>query len=70
MAELILKTCGFGGVRLVPIPTSEAGRIAVRPAFSALDTSRYSGLTGVRPRPWQVALVEYLGDDRGGAPGA
>ncbi len=68
MAELILKTCGFSGVRLLPIPTSEAGRIAVRPAFSALDTSRYARLTGERPRPWQAALVDYLGEDPRGAP--
>ena len=70
MAEQILKVCGFGNVQLVPIPTSEAGRIAVRPSYSALDTTLYSRLTGETPRPWQGALVEYLGADHGVAEGA
>jgi len=70
MAELILKACGFRGVRLEPIATSETGRIAQRPSYSALDTTRYSRLTGETPRPWQAALLEYLGADRGAAAGA
>ena len=67
MAGLILRTCGFNDVPLVPIPSAEAGRIAVRPSYSALDTSRYSRLTGETPRPWQEALIEYLRDGRGAA---
>lgn len=70
MARLILRTCGFHDVPLVPMPTSEAGRIAVRPSYSALDTSRYSRLTGETPRPWQEALIEYLRGGRGAAVGA
>ncbi len=70
MAGLILRTCGFHDVPLVPIPTSDAGRIAVRPSYSALDTSRYTRLTGETPRPWQEALIEYLRDGPGAAAGA
>lgn len=61
MARFILKAGGFRGVRLEPIKTGEAGRIAVRPACSALDTARYTRLTGETPRTWQEALRDYLG---------
>jgi dTDP-4-dehydrorhamnose reductase len=61
LAREILETCGFGASELKAIATGEAGRIAVRPAYSALDTSRYSRLAGESPRPWQEALHEHLG---------
>ncbi len=61
MARFILEAGGFRGVRLEPIKTGEAGRIAVRPACSALDTARYTRLTGETPRTWQEALRDYLG---------
>jgi dTDP-4-dehydrorhamnose reductase len=64
MAREILAAGGHGGCRLEAITTAEAGRIAVRPAYSALDTSRYERLTGRSPRPWQAALREYLGTER------
>lgn len=61
MARFILDVAGFRDVALEPIKTAEAGRIAIRPAFSALDVTRYTGLTGQTPRTWQEALREYLG---------
>ncbi len=64
LARAVLAATGLGAVRLEPIRTEEAGRIAVRPAFSALDTSRYTCLTGVSPRPWPEALRDYLGAAR------
>jgi dTDP-4-dehydrorhamnose reductase len=64
LARAVLAGAGLGAVRLEPIKTQEAGRIAVRPAFSALDTSRYMRLTGVPPRPWLEALRDYLGAAR------
>lgn len=33
---------------------------AVRPEFTAFDTTKYQELSGVTPRPWQDALQEYL----------
>ncbi len=50
------------------ITTSEAGRLAARPASSALDTALYTRLTGERPRAWPEALRQYLtqGADRTG----
>ena len=65
MARFILDAGGFRGVGLEAIRTGEAGRIAVRPAFSALDTARYVRLTGEAPRPWQEALRDYLGASPG-----
>jgi dTDP-4-dehydrorhamnose reductase len=61
LAGEILAIGGFDTVRLEAITTAEAGRVAVRPAYSALETRRYTGLTGVPPRPWQEALRDYMG---------
>jgi dTDP-4-dehydrorhamnose reductase len=33
---------------------------AARPAYSALDTRRFTELTGKRPRTWEAALAEYV----------
>jgi dTDP-4-dehydrorhamnose reductase len=61
LARETLAIGGFDAVRLEAITTAEAGRIAVRPAYSALDTRRYTGLTGASPRSWQEALRDYIG---------
>ena len=34
--------------------------IAARPPHTALDTTKFQILTGIRPRPWQDALEAYL----------
>jgi dTDP-4-dehydrorhamnose reductase len=34
--------------------------IAARPPYTALDTSLFASLSGVKPRPWQEALGCYL----------
>ncbi|HKY32925.1 MAG TPA: dTDP-4-dehydrorhamnose reductase [Candidatus Polarisedimenticolia bacterium] len=59
LAEML----GLPASRLVPLPddlwTEDA---APRPAFSALDPSRYAELTGERPRPWRDTLAEYVAE--------
>ncbi|HYS05981.1 MAG TPA: dTDP-4-dehydrorhamnose reductase [Candidatus Dormibacteraeota bacterium] len=70
LAREILAAGGSGTGELKAITTGEAGRIAVRPAYSALDTSLYSRLTGQSPRAWQEALRDYLAAEprRSGGP--
>lgn len=46
-----------------PIPTSEWPQKAVRPAYSVLDTARYTSLTGKTMRPWVQALQDYVFTD-------
>lgn len=47
-------------VEVEAITTSEYGAVAPRPAYSALDTSKYHALPGVPPMPsWQQALNDY-----------
>ncbi len=43
-----------------PMPMAEAGQVALRPAYSALDTARFEAAVGEAPRPWQAALDEHL----------
>ncbi|HKN48126.1 MAG TPA: dTDP-4-dehydrorhamnose reductase [Candidatus Polarisedimenticolia bacterium] len=65
MAGSILQILRAETVRLEAITTADAGRIAVRPAFSALDTGLYERLTGDVPRPWEKALRHYLDPEKG-----
>jgi len=67
LAAAVLRFLRLASVRLEPILTDEAGRLAVRPAYSALSTALYTRLTGRTPRPWASALQAYLGDDTPGA---
>lgn len=60
LAAAILRALRLTSVRLEPIRTDEAGRLAARPPYSALDTALYTRLTGRTPRPWHAALVDYL----------
>ena len=43
-----------------PIPSSEYPQKALRPAYSVLETSRLTEVTGVSPRPWPTALADYI----------
>jgi dTDP-4-dehydrorhamnose reductase len=60
LAGAILAILGGPAPPLRPISTDDAGRLAVRPAHSALDTTLFHRLTGTVPRPWREALEEYL----------
>ena len=43
-----------------PIPSSEWPQRAKRPAYSVLSANRLAEVAGIRPRPWQEALHDYL----------
>jgi dTDP-4-dehydrorhamnose reductase len=47
-------------VEVLPVSTVEVPRPAPRPAYSALDTSRFEQLTGRRVEAWGWGLAEYL----------
>ena len=62
LAGAALEAAGLRGrVRLEPVRTVVPPGGTARPASSVLDTSLYTRLTGVTPRPWKEALEDYLG---------
>ncbi|MBN1652781.1 MAG: dTDP-4-dehydrorhamnose reductase [Deltaproteobacteria bacterium] len=46
--------------RIEPVKTSAFPRLAVRPLYSVLATDRITAVLGVTPRPWQLAVRDYL----------
>ncbi len=59
LAAEAIRLVGLGGqVQLDERPPSADGPL--RPVYSALDTSRYTEITGRTMRPWRAALQEYL----------
>jgi len=46
--------------RVDPISSAQWPQKAKRPPFSVLDTGRLTRVTGLVPRPWPLALREYL----------
>jgi dTDP-4-dehydrorhamnose reductase len=59
-ARAILELAGMSGVKVNEITSDRLERRAPRPPFSALDGSRYAGLTGAPMRHWREALAEYI----------
>ncbi len=58
-ASEILKCQGLRR-EIIPMPTPAKNKVAQRPAYSVLNTSKLTA-TGVRPMsPWQEALAAYL----------
>lgn len=47
-------------IRLEPIGMAQMNFAARRPPFSALDNSKYKMTFGLRLRPWQKAVKEYI----------
>ncbi|MBD3379107.1 MAG: dTDP-4-dehydrorhamnose reductase [Candidatus Omnitrophica bacterium] len=57
----IIEKCGLSeSVRIERVSSRELGRPAARPAFSVMDTSRFSAVSGKKLRPWEEALDEYI----------
>lgn len=46
-----------------PIPSVEWPQKAIRPANSVLDNSKLANFLGQKPRPWPVALRDYIFGD-------
>ncbi len=59
-ARRILKGRNFSRNKVIPVSSAELGRPAKRPANSLLDCRYFGQLTGIRMRPWEEALAEYL----------
>lgn len=59
-ARAILELGGISGVSVNEITSERLSRPAPRPPFSALDGSRYAGLTGAPMRQWRAAVGEYI----------
>jgi dTDP-4-dehydrorhamnose reductase len=63
-AEAIVQGGGYPQVRIAPITTPEAGRLARRPAYSVLENRRLAE-SQLRALPhWTVGLAEYLAEGR------
>ena len=45
---------------ITPVASKDYPQKAVRPAFSALDTARFTEVTGIMPRSWPQALADYI----------
>src|SRR5690349_10058179 len=56
----ILEELRLDSVVLEPCSSAEFPRPAVRPAYSALDSSKLAGLRGRSLGPWRAALAAYL----------
>lgn len=63
--ELAAEAAALAEVRCAihAIPSAEYPQKARRPAYSVLDSSRYTQTTGLTPRPWTQALRDYIFKD-------
>lgn len=48
--------------QISPVKSVDFPTPAKRPLYSVLDTSRYTLLTSIQPRPWTIAAEEFLRD--------
>jgi len=58
--QAILMLSEHPDVRVLPIDSGQLDRPAARPAYSALDTTKYERLIGRRVRHFGEALLDYL----------
>ncbi len=62
-ALTVATHCGviFQAKEVLPIPMVSLSRFAAkRPIYTAMDTTRFSNLTGLRPRAWQSAVEDFV----------
>ena len=59
LASEALMCAGLSS-RVNPVSSGEYPQKARRPSYSVLDTSKFSMVTGITPRPWVHALREYV----------
>ncbi|MDQ6893297.1 MAG: dTDP-4-dehydrorhamnose reductase [Acidobacteriota bacterium] len=59
-AQAIVDLAGRTETRVVAVDSASLGRPAKRPAYSALDTTRFEKKTGLPVRTWKEALADYL----------
>jgi len=57
--EEIVRASGLTAA-VLPIPSSQYPQKARRPAFSKMDISDFTRMTGHTPRHWKEALLDYL----------
>jgi dTDP-4-dehydrorhamnose reductase len=62
-AQEVLRQAGRGSVRVTPITTAQAARLAKRPAYSVLSPASLQA-HGITLRSWQAATAAYLQDLR------
>ena len=64
----ILEIIGYQFDSIMPVSSTEWPSLATRPAYSSLSTKKFQQLTGILPRDWEYALLEYLTDLPGREP--
>lgn len=52
-------------IEVVPVTSAEFKRPAPRPAYSVMDTARYTEITGTPPRLWREGLRDYIAAKKG-----
>jgi dTDP-4-dehydrorhamnose reductase len=62
-AKEILRQAGRNSVRVLPISTEQAGRLAKRPAYSILSPTSLEA-RGITLRAWREATAAYLSELR------
>ena len=62
-AAFLLSHAGTRGIRLSPLPTADLPRDlypAPRPLYAVLSKDKYRMKTGISPRRWEDAVLDYL----------
>ncbi len=61
LARFALDRSASGAAALLPAATRDLPYPASRPPYSVLSKEKYREITGDSPRPWDVAVAEFLG---------